>query len=159
MLAELYATAQAFAVGDLFLAGLVGDFEAADWQVRDPAGHGPCWIVGHLARMRTRTQILVGLQPATPAWAAWFDRGTSLADVPADLDPRELVAAFHAAQAALVARWDAVTAQDLARPLGRTLPGGADTVAGGLAFHAWHEAYHLGQLGLLRRLAGKPARA
>ena len=38
-------------------------------------------------------------------------------------------------------------------------PDGSATVAGALGFLAWHESYHLGQLGLLRRLAGKPGRA
>jgi hypothetical protein len=159
MLEELVATAQSFALGDLFLGSLVGDFTEADWQVRDPAGHGPRWIVGHLAATRLRAMVLAGLPEQAPEWAPWFKMGTSPAEVPADLDPRLLVASFHASQEALAAHWDAVGATDLARPLGRTLPGGADTVGGALRFLAWHEAYHLGQLGLLRRLAGKPGRA
>ena len=159
MIPELVPIAQAFAVGDLFLAGLVGDFTAADWQVLDPAGHSPRWLVGHLATYRHRVLAMAGLPALTAAWEDWFTKGTDPAAVPADLDPGILVQAFHDAQAALAGRWAAVTAQDLAKPLGRTLPGGADTLGGGLQFMAWHEAYHLGQLGLLRRLAGKPGRA
>ena len=159
MLQELLPIAQDFALGDLFFSGLVDDFTGADWQVQDPAGHGPRWIVGHLAMMRQRVQSMAGLAPAAEPWEAWFGRGTSPADVPADLDPGILVKAFHASQAPLAARLEGLTAEDLARPLGRTLPGGADTIGGALRFVAWHEAYHLGQLGLLRRLAGKPGRA
>ena len=46
------AVAQAYAMGDRFLDGLVGDFGSADWQVRDAIGHDPRWIVGHLAVYR-----------------------------------------------------------------------------------------------------------
>jgi uncharacterized damage-inducible protein DinB len=116
MIPELAPSAQAFALGDRFLAGLVGDFSDADWQVADAVGHNPRWIVGHLAVMRNRMTAMAG-------------------------------------------HWDAVTAEQLAKPLGRTLPDGSDTIAGALRFLAWHEAYHLGQLGLFRRLAGKPGRA
>jgi len=159
MVPELAATAQAFALGDRFLTGLVGDFSAADWGVSDPVGHNPRWLVGHLALMRYRAAALVGLALTAPAWEAAFERGSACNEVPAELDPRDLVQAFHAAQAALAGHWDAVTAEQLAKPLGRTLPDGSDTVAGALRFLAWHEAYHLGQLGLFRRLAGKPGRA
>jgi len=159
MIPELAASAQAFALGDRFLAGLVGDFSDADWQVSDPVGHNPRWLVGHLALMRHHVANLAGLALAAPPWAAAFERGSACTEVPAELDPRDLVLAFHAAQAALAGHWEAVTAEQLAKPLGRTLPDGSDTVAGALRFLAWHEAYHLGQLGLFRRLAGKPGRA
>jgi uncharacterized damage-inducible protein DinB len=109
--------------------------------------------------MRNRVAALVGLAPAAEPWEAAFGRGSSCTEVPADLDPRILVQAFHAAQQATAGRWDAVTEADLAKPFGRTLPDGSDTIGGALRFLAWHEAYHLGQLGFLRRLAGKPGRA
>jgi uncharacterized damage-inducible protein DinB len=102
---------------------------------------------------------LLGLPPADAPWEKWFGRGTSPAGVPADLYPRVLVQAFHAAHQAMLGRWEAFTAEDGAKPFGRTLPDGSDTIGGGIRFLAWHEAYHLGQLGLLRRIAGRPGRA
>jgi hypothetical protein len=159
MIPELFACAKTYAMGDRFLEGLVGDFTDADWQVSDPVGHNARWLVGHLATMRNRVSALAGLAPAAAPWEAAFGRGSSCTAVPADLDPRTLVQAFHEAQQALAGRWDAVSEADLAKPLGRTLPDGSDTVGGALHFLAWHEGYHLGQLGLIRRLAGKPGRA
>ena len=159
MITELLATAEGFAVGDRFLDGLVGDFTEVDWQVTDPAGHSPRWILGHLATTRFRVLELVGLAAAKPDWAAAFGMGTTAAGMPGDLDPKAVIQAFHEAQQALVGRWEALTGADLAKPIGRTLPNGSDNVGGALRFLAWHEAYHLGQLGLLRRLAGKPGRA
>jgi hypothetical protein len=159
MVPELSSSAQAYALGDRFLEGLVGDFTDADWQVADPLGHNPRWIVGHLALMRIKVAALAGLPAAAPSWEAAFGRGTACTEVPAELDPKVLVQAFHDAHRAVAEHWEAVSAEALAKPLGRTLPDGSDTVGGAIRFLAWHEAYHLGQLGLLRRLAGKPGRA
>lgn len=156
MLPALAAIAQTCAIGDRFLDGLVGDFTAADWAVRDGAGHDPRWLVGHLAVLRGRMAFMLGLPALEAPWESSFSRGTTPADVPPGLDIREVLAAFHATHAAMAGAWESVTEEALARPLGRTLPDGSSTVAGGLGFLAWHEAYHLGQLGLLRRLAGKP---
>lgn len=155
MLLEIQSAADAFALGDRFLERQVGDFTETDWNVRDAAGHDPRWIVGHLAAMRRRVLALMGIpRPAEP-WEQFFGRGTSPAGLPPDLDPKALVADVHASQAAMVPAWKHLTVGALAEGLGRTLPDGSDTVGGALRFLAWHEAYHLGQLGILRRLAGR----
>jgi uncharacterized damage-inducible protein DinB len=59
----------------------------------------------------------------------------------------------------MATQWESLTPEQLVKPLGRTLPDGSDTTEGALRFLAWHEAYHFGQLGMLRRLAGKPGLA
>jgi uncharacterized damage-inducible protein DinB len=51
-----------------------------------------------------------------------------------------------------------LTDTDLARDLGRKLPTGS-TLGDALSFLAFHEAYHLGQLGLIGRTLGKPGLA
>ena len=159
MISALAASARTYAMGDRFLERLVGDFTEADWRYTDAVGHNARWIVGHLAGYRNQVASLIGLEPRATPWAAAFARGTSAADLPEDVDPGVLVASFHAAQAAVAGGWEAVTEADLAKPFGRTLPDGSDTVGDAIRFFAWHEAYHLGQLGLLRRLAGKPGSA
>jgi hypothetical protein len=159
MIPELVATAHTYAVGDRFFEGLVGDFSDADWRVTDAVGHDPRWIAGHLAVCRRRVQAMLGLPLADAPWEALFGRGTRPADLPADLDPQVALRAFLDSSPVLAGHWDQVTGADLGKPLGRTLPDGSDTIGGAIRFLAWHEAYHLGQLGLLRRLAGKPGRA
>ena len=159
MLPELLATARIYATSEHMLTRLVGDFTPEDWLARDPVGHTPLWVVGHLATYRKKVAAMVGApQPEAP-WEAAFLKGTAPADVPADLDVQAVLASFRASHAAILGRWEALTAVAMAEPYGRTLPDGTDTIGGAIGFMAWHETYHLGQLGLLRRLAGKPGAA
>ncbi len=159
MIAEITPIAQLYAMADKILGQVVGDFTEADWQVRDAAGHTPRWIMGHLAASRLRLVELMGMEPIPVAWMAVFGRGTSAADVPEHLDLRSVVQAFHDAHRRMAAHWEKLAPEQLAKPLGRTLPDGSDSIGGAIRFLAWHEAYHLGQLGMLRRLAGKPGLA
>ena len=159
MLPELQPTANAFAVADRFMSNLTKDLAPADWQVQDAAGHDPRWVVGHIATYRRKVLGMVGLPQEPAAWEDQFTRGKSAADLRPDLDMEVVLAAFHACQPLLASRWDALTPEALAAPFGRTLPNGLDTVGGAIQFMAWHEAYHMGQLGLLRRLGGKPGLA
>ena len=159
MLPELQATALTFATGEKFLSRLIDGFTDADWQVRDAVGHDPRWLVGHLAATRLNLLKLTGEAPPAVTWAEPFGRGRSAADRPADLDLGVVVAAFQASQAQLDARLEALTAEDLAKPFGRVLPNGTDTLGGAIQFYAFHEAYHIGQLGFLRCLTGKPGLA
>lgn len=159
MLAELVPLALLYDHNARVLSTLVGDFSDADWRVQDPLGHDSRWIVGHLAATRLRLVGMAGLTPLTAAWQADFARGTSPKSLPQDLDMTELLRSFQHAHGQLRSAWEGLTAETLAQPLGRTLPDGSDTTGGALRFLAWHEAYHLGQLGLMRRLVGKPGLA
>ena len=47
-----------------------------------------------------------------------------------------------------------ITDEAAAEPAAQPMPDGSDTVAGVLHFLHFHETYHLGQLGLLRRMNG-----
>ncbi len=159
MLPELAATASTFAFNGRSLKGLVKDFGEEDWSIQDACGHNPKWIVGHLATYRHRVLGLMGLPDPAAPWAAVFARGTTSTDVPGDVDMQEVIASFQAAQVLMADRWEALTQEDLAIPTGRKLPDGSEDVGGAIRFLAWHETYHLGQLGLLRRMAGRPGLA
>ncbi len=65
----------------------------------------------------------------------------------------ELLADWDASQEAMLEGVRAMTANDLAAkvPWGE----GEISKAEALAFYVFHEAYHVGQTGLLRRIAGK----
>jgi uncharacterized damage-inducible protein DinB len=159
MVPEMEGVARLYGVGARVLDGLVGDFAPADWQVRDSLGHSATWLVGHVATYRRRMLALMGVERPEAPWEKCFGQGTSPADVPADLDPLTLLQTFREVSEAIAGRWEALTPEDLAKPFSRTLPDGSNTLGGALNFMVWHETYHLGQLGFMRRLAGRPGRA
>ncbi len=62
----------------------------------------------------------------------------------------EILAAFDDSQDTILAALERTTEADLAASHAK------ETVGQRLAFLQFHEAYHIGQIGLLRRLLGKP---
>ncbi|MEM9555459.1 MAG: DinB family protein [Acidobacteriota bacterium] len=135
-------------------------------SVRIPGGAGNClnWIVGHLVRTRGTILGLVGDREsyAEAVDAAVYGRGTSM---PAD-DPEgtampfdHLVELFAAAQPRLLAGFAALSDEQLLEPAPFS-PRGSDneTLGSLLAGLSFHEAYHVGQTGLLRRQLGYAGR-
>ena len=67
-----------------------------------------------------------------------------------------IVADFEASQTVLLATLEGLSTEDLLAPLpAEKNPFRVDCMAEQLAVFSFHESYHVGQLGLLRRLLGK----
>lgn len=130
-----------------------------DESLLAPAGGGNClnWVLGHV--LATRHAILKTLK--APGW--WPDETVDLykrgsatlsGGEPGIVRWETLVAEFETSHAAIVSALQALSEADLAQPAGRG-PGGIEMdVAHRAAFLQFHEAYHIGQIGLLRRMAG-----
>jgi hypothetical protein len=65
-------------------------------------------------------------------------------------------ATWDAASEAIADRLAAASAAELDRPAPHRFPVGGATLLGALGFLAQHDSYHVGQLALLRKLAGLP---
>ncbi|HEX7078537.1 MAG TPA: DinB family protein [Candidatus Eisenbacteria bacterium] len=130
----------------------VDDLTNDDALIAPHAG-GNClnWIVGHLVANRNAVLERVGEPPIwTAEVAARYARGSAPIRGVGDGRPFDrLMADFDAAQERIVGGLGRMGDADLARA------DGDGTVAGRLAFLQFHEAYHIGQAGLLRRIAGK----
>ncbi len=115
------------------------------------------WVVGHILSTRQKTLALLGRErTCDQAVEDLYERGTE-PPTEADATPLdELLAGVTAAQEGILAGLDAATPGMLsaAAPFS---PGNRDdeTVGSLLATLVFHEAYHSGQLGILRRAAGK----
>jgi hypothetical protein len=73
-----------------------------------------------------------------------------------DIDTAELLReAFLKAGERLRGHLESATQAQVDAPF-REFPDGSRTVGGGVHFLHFHESYHLGQIGLLRRVTGKP---
>lgn len=125
-----------------------------------PAGNCLNWVVGHLVHIDQR--ILRRLdQPAviSPDSVDRYKRGSFALTDPSEAIPLPtLVDAWTASAPGIDAGLAALTPAALASHVGPTPANNnpTDTVCALLTFLMFHQAYHAGQTGILRRLAGKP---
>jgi uncharacterized damage-inducible protein DinB len=111
------------------------------------------WIVGHLINARRRIVKLVGgMVLEEPAWEQHYARGGPGAT--AHLDWPGLVAAFQATDQDLKVAFQQVVDWD--RPTINPALGTDQPLEQVLSFLFMHECYHLGQIGLIRKLHGLP---
>ena len=124
-----------------------------DESCRAPEGGGNSlnWVLGHIAASRNDIHALIG---APIAWseeaAAYYLRGSSGVTEAAGARPvPEILEVLDRSTAAMKARLSEMPSSDFDRKLDK------GTVGETFAFLQFHESYHAGQIGLLRRLLGK----
>lgn len=143
---------------------LIADLEGDEWVYQPaPGAQHALWICGHLA---VASDLLVTVRclhrPAivAPEFARHFGIGS---DVPSARDhgypsPEAVRAEMDRTHATVLAEIRSLTDVQLEAPAGGA-GGGAHphygTVMGAVAHAARHEAFHAGQVALLRRLMGK----
>jgi uncharacterized damage-inducible protein DinB len=137
----------------------IGDVSQEESLARPDQG-GSClnWVVGHLIRTRNMALGSMGQRPPFPMeeFAAYDDRGgvgfSEETAIPID----ELRRRYQAMQEPLVQAIQAMPPEVLAGRPPRNLTGDPnETVGSNLATFVFHESYHVGQTGVLRRVAGK----
>ena len=115
------------------------------------------WVAGHL--LNTRVDGMTKLTGGTPdtSYGAQFARGASL-DPNGSYPPiEEIKARWNDASAAISGGFDHIPEEFLSSKAPAGAPIQDDTFRGLLAFLVSHEAYHIGQLSILRKMAGKEA--
>jgi len=119
-----------------------------------PAGNCLNWVLGHILAHRNEVLKLLGEGPAwEPERAVRYGRGAPPLTDGAEATPLdELQNKLAASQERLNAALDGATPERLAEPREGRM---AKNVGEWLAFLQFHEAYHIGQVALLRRTAGK----
>ncbi len=123
----------------------------------EPGGNSVAWVVGHLLRSRQFLLTLLGT-PWSIGEAAEiaYKRGSTGDDDGAFLPFERILKLWDESQELLMKALDNLTEEALqgdAPPLGDFAR--ADTLERRILFLYFHETYHLGQLGLIRRLLGK----
>jgi uncharacterized protein YndB with AHSA1/START domain len=134
------------------------DGVAADelWRRPTPATNPMLWIAGHIVQTRATMLGLLGDSFDT-GWSDLFTRGAALQEASRYPSRGDIDAVHRQIIDRLRAKFDALTDADLAAPArGKQLPG-AKTVGDQLAFLAFHESYHIGQLAYVRKALGHSA--
>jgi uncharacterized damage-inducible protein DinB len=120
-----------------------------------PAGNGLNWVLGHLVAIRSQLLVPLGGEPVwSAAECAPYDRHAApFTDASQTRPLAEIWRAFDRTQARLLEVAGRLTPADLSE----ALPPGAPAKTRGelLAVLGFHDAYHAGQTGVIRRLLGK----
>jgi DinB family protein len=126
------------------------------WQSPPGGGNPIGWILGHLAEYRTSLLALLGSPLQTEWQPRLFGRGAVRGDRRVYPPRASIVSTWNATHAAMRDAFAAATAAQLSGPPAIELPG-VRTLADQIAFGAFHESYHVGQMGYVRRQLGHSA--
>ncbi len=138
------------------LATSIRDLSDQDAKARSRGGAGPsvAWTIGHLCHYKLQVLGLLGHERENP-FAATFEKtaATDGADYPA---LAELAARFSALNSELCAALESASAPArLEAPMPGAGPHDEKTILDTVLFLAWHEAYHTGSIGAMRKEQGR----
>ena len=143
-------------VSDSILATGIGDLTDQDAKARSRGGDGPsiAWTIGHLCHYKIKVLGLLG-QARENAFAEQFEHtpASDGADYPSLAD---LAASFSALNAEVCAAL-ATCGDRLEAPMPGSGPHGEKRILDTVLFLTWHEAYHIGGIGAIRREQGRRA--
>jgi hypothetical protein len=123
-----------------------------------PGGNCLNWVVGHLACIYNKMLPMMGQEQVMDAEALKrYDRGAPpIRDAAEALELRDLLAAFEKATDSIDAGLAGLPSEALDQKAPNSPSGNPDeTVRSLLSTVFFHQAYHAGQTGILRRIAGK----
>lgn len=153
---DLEAIADGFPTNGVVLHGLTTDLppEAA---TRSYHGANPAlWLVGHVALGRRELLRLLGESPVAASWEGAFARGSSAEPRDDWPDLATVVEDFDAHGLAIAEALRAMPAEARGRAARHVVLDQPATTLHNIQFLFFHESYHLGQLGWVRRFAGLP---
>ena len=149
---QLEGLARVFAASDrLFVRALDGADRAVLLRRPGGAGNPMLWIAGHATFVRSQFVGLLG-SPHPLGWGASFKRGGSSADDSQWPEASEIIAAWNTIAESVQGRLAELDEDALAATT--EAPSLDGTLLGAVSLLAFHDAYHVGQLGMLRAHAG-----
>jgi hypothetical protein len=138
---------------NLFIKAMSG-VEAEEAMRRPgPVSNPLLWLAGHVTHFRTRLVTLIGVQREFP-WGSLFDTGAKVGPASQYPGPDEIVAMWGDLSGALEQRLMVLTETDLAAPPAQRVPSTDATLRGAIGYFSLHEAYHVGQMGYVRKWLG-----
>ena len=146
--------AQLFGVGDRLIRESLKDLTRDELFQRPGQGSHMFWIFGHLTNSRCGLLTMLGRPHEMPC-RELFGRGSELT---ADAEYPELDVVhetWNKASQELQERLEQLTEEGLEARAPRDFPIPDKTIGGAINFLAYHESYHAGQLGYLRKWLGR----
>jgi DinB superfamily len=113
------------------------------------------WIAGHVANTRFGLSAMLGRKLHRP-WGDIFNRSATRPAADAYPQLSVIRGAWIHVGTALMARFEELTDAELRAPAPRPFPIPDKSMRGVIAFLAYHEGYHLGQMSYVRKWLGLP---
>jgi uncharacterized damage-inducible protein DinB len=137
------------------LATGIGDLSDHDAKARSRGGSGPSisWTIGHLCHFKIKALELMGQSRDNPFASTFEQTATDGANYPPLHDLAASFAALHGDLCTALAS----SADRLEAPMPGAGPHGEKRILDTVLFLAWHEAYHIGAIGAIRREQGRKA--
>lgn len=154
---EIKSVADIYAFNSLALGPVLSDLsdEEAGKQVRQGEGSSITFLVGHL--LSSRTGLLKRFQETTEnPFAELFGGNSTAQEASAYPSIGELATAWGEVAGRLQSTLESLTEEQILAPA-EGFPIADQTARGALMFMAWHESYHVGQIGMMRTELGKPS--
>lgn len=150
--------AKIFAINDdLALRALDGLTDQQLWAAPTQRNNAMLWVAGHVVQTRAFLLGLLGERFDT-GWEERFNRGATIGDASGYPSRGEIERVMRDVSQRLHAKFATLDDAQLAQQPSMDLPG-AKTVADQLAFFAFHDSYHVGQMAYIRKALGYPALA
>ena len=118
----------------------------------NPRGNSLRWIAGHIVFHRFALARVAGVAATCPFSPEHFGRGAKLQPEEDYPSMAEILDTWRSITAKLKQRLNELSPQEIEAPLPLSYPVAQQNVLHGLWFLSWHEAYHVGQMGYVRRL-------
>ena len=158
MTAALAALGNRYFFNRQTMAALADGLEDEDWarQPGDAGGNTAHWILGHLATSRRYLLRKLGEDLPEAEWEGHFGMNADPQSTDGYPSPADLLEDVKQSGKGITARLSEMSAGQADEDWGSAFPDGGKTIADGAHFLFFHEAYHVGQLGLIRRICGRP---
>ena len=114
------------------------------------------WLTGHVVSTRYMLLNLCG-RPAQEPFPSLFEKGKGLDSDAEYPSMQALLADWDALSEQLAEQMDQITEEQANGPAPFQVPTTDQTFRGVLTFFLHHEAYHIGQIGILRKYLGHEA--
>lgn len=154
---RLEPIAQNFSTGDSLFERAMSGVSNEHMHTRyDERGNSLLWIAGHITTSRYGVARLIGLPDKCP-FGELFARNAPIRSHDEYPSAKEIELAFKEMSGKLMDRFEELMPEDLEMEISEGYPLPKNDVLHAISFLAFHEAYHIGQMGLVRRLLGYDA--
>jgi hypothetical protein len=140
----------------LFIRSLNGVREDQVLMRPGPSSNPMLWVAGHL--VQSRTQLLRAFGPPRQLpWENLFATGSLVGDALIYPSIGEVEAVWRSASQELMRRLESAPPNRFDEPAPDWLVTRDHTLGGAINYAVYHEAYHIGQLGFIRKWLGHDA--